>query len=152
MTNTGPVAELDKLRPLKEGAKLSGLKYHHLQRATKRGLVGTYDVDFEANVIRVRRAQMRYGALSQFTKTESGRRDIPMSPILREMLLAWRVRCPRREGQLERVFPAPGSRRAWPLPREGGGGPLVYGSFRKRYWAPMLSARPPAGHAAQRPS
>jgi integrase len=36
------------------------------------------------------------------------------------------------------VFPAPGAPRAWPLPREGGGGPLVYGSFRKRYRAPML--------------
>ena len=36
------------------------------------------------------------------------------------------------------MFPAPGVPRAWPLPREGGGGPLVYGSFRKRYWAPML--------------
>ncbi len=96
------------------------------------------DVDFEANVIRIRRIQLRYGSLSEFTKTEAGRRDIPMSPLLREMLLAWRVRCPRRDGQLERVFPAPGAPRAWPLPREGGGGPLVYGSFRKRYWAPML--------------
>jgi integrase len=95
-------------------------------------------IDFEANVVRIERAQMRYGALSEFTKTEAGRRDIPMSPMLREMLLAWRVRCPRKDGQLERVFPAPGARRAWPLPREGGGGPLVYGSFRKRYWAPML--------------
>jgi integrase len=96
------------------------------------------DVDFEANVIRIRRIQLRYGALSEFTKTEAGRRDIPMSPVLREMLLAWRVRCPRKDGALERVFPAPGARRAWPLPREGGGGPLVYGSFRKRYWTPML--------------
>jgi integrase len=96
------------------------------------------DVDFEVNVIRIRRIQLRYGALSEFTKTEAGRRDIPMSPMLREMLLAWRVRCPRRDGQLERVFPAPGAPRAWPLPREGGGGPLVYGSFRARYWAPML--------------
>jgi integrase len=96
------------------------------------------DVDFEANLIRIRRIQLRYGALSEFTKTEAGRRDIPMSPMLREMLLAWRLRCPRKDGQLERVFPAPGVPRAWPLPREGGGGPLVYGSFRKRYWAPML--------------
>ena len=96
------------------------------------------DVDFEANVIRIRRIQLRYGALSQFTKTEAGRRDIPMSPMLREMLLAWRVRCPRKDGELHSVFPAPGALRAWPLPREGGGGPLVYGSFRKRYWAPML--------------
>ena len=96
------------------------------------------DVDFEANVIRIRRIQLRYGSLSEFTKTEAGRRDVPMSPMLREMLLAWRVRCARKDGQLERVFPAPGSPRAWPLPREGGGGPLVYGSFRKRYWGPML--------------
>ena len=96
------------------------------------------DVDFEANLIRIRRIQLRYGALSEFTKTEAGRREIPMSPMLREMLVAWRLRCPRKEGKLERVFPAPGVPRAWPLPREGGGGPLVYGSFRKRYWAPML--------------
>ena len=96
------------------------------------------DVDFEANVIRIRRIQLRYGSLSEFTKTEAGRRDIPMSPLLREMLLAWRVRCPRKDGALHRVFPAPGNRRAWPFPREGGGGPLVYGSFRKRYWAPTL--------------
>ena len=67
------------------------------------------DVDFEANLIRIRRIQLRYGALSEFTKTEAGRRDIPMSPLLREMLLAWRVRCPRKDGQLERVFPAPGA-------------------------------------------
>jgi len=36
------------------------------------------------------------------------------------------------------VFPAPGVPRAWPLPREGGGGPLIYGAFRKRYWATAL--------------
>jgi integrase len=96
------------------------------------------DVDFEANVIRIRRIQLRYGALSEFTKTAAGAREIPMSPMLREMLLAWRLRCPRKDGELHRVFPAPGAPRAWPLPREGGGGPLVYGSFRKRYWAPML--------------
>ena len=96
------------------------------------------DVDFEANLIRIRRIQLRYGALSEFTKTAAGAREIPMSPMLREMLLAWRVRCPRKDGELHRVFPAPGNWRAWPLPREGGGGPLTYGNFRKRYWVPML--------------
>jgi integrase len=85
------------------------------------------DVDFEANLIRIRRIQLRDGALSEFTKTAAGRREIPMSPMLREILLAWRVRCPRKDGVLERVFPAPGVPRAWPLPREGGGGPLSYG-------------------------
>jgi integrase len=96
------------------------------------------DVDFEANVIRVRRIQMRDGSLSEFTKTAAGVRSIPMSPLLREMLLAWRVRCPRRDGGLERVFPAPGIARAWPLPRQGGGGPLIYWNFRKRYWTVIL--------------
>ncbi len=61
-----------------------------------------------------------------------------MSPRLREMLLAWRVRCPRREGRLERVFPAQGVIRAWPLPRDGGGGPLIYNNFRSRFWSPFL--------------
>jgi integrase len=96
------------------------------------------DVDFEANLIRIRRIQLRYGALSEFTKTAAGLRSIPMSPMLREMLLAWRVRCPRKDRRLERVFPAPSSRRAWPLPREGGGGAFIYGNFRKRYWGPTL--------------
>jgi integrase len=96
------------------------------------------DVDFEANLIRVRRIQMRDGSLSEFTKTAASVRSIPMSALLREMLLAWRVRCPRKDVKLERVFPAPGVARAWPLPRLGGGGPLVYGNFRKRYWVPTL--------------
>jgi integrase len=96
------------------------------------------DVDFEANVIRVRRIQMRDGSLCEFTKTAAGVRSIPMSPLLREMLLSWRVRCPRRDGALKRVFPAPGVARAWPLPRIGGGGPLIYGNYRRRYWTPAL--------------
>ena len=96
------------------------------------------DVDFEANVIRIQRIQLRDGSLSEFTKTAASVRSIPMSPLLREMLLAWRVRCPRKEGKLERVFPALGVVRAWPLPRTGGGGPLIYGNFRKRLWVTTL--------------
>jgi integrase len=70
------------------------------------------------------------------TKTEAGTRDIPMSATLREMLLGWRVRCPRRSGDLHRVFPGPGRLQEWPKPRIGGGGPLLYQNFRKRYWEP----------------
>ena len=97
-----------------------------------------YDIDFEANIIRIQRIQLRDGSLSEFTKTAASARSIPMSPLLREMLLAWRVRCPRADGRLERVFPALGVARAWPLPRTGGGGPLIYGNFRKRFWATTL--------------
>ncbi len=96
------------------------------------------DVDFETNVIRILRIQLRDGSFSEFTKTAAGVRSIPMSPLLREMLLAWRIRCPRKDGKLERVFPAQGVARAWPLARHGGGGPLIYGHFRKRFWATTL--------------
>ena len=97
-------------------------------------------VDFDANLIRIERIQLKDGALSELTKTEAGRREIPMSPHLREMLLEWRVRCPRRDGNLERVCPAHGLRTAWPIPRPGSGGPLIYNNFRKRFWAPAIKA------------
>ena len=48
------------------------------------------------------------------------------------------MRCPRADGKLERVFPALGVARAWPLSRAGGGGPLIYGNFRKRFWSTTL--------------
>lgn len=95
-------------------------------------------VDFERNVLAIRRVQLKDGSLVEMTKTEASRRDVPMSPHLRAMLLDWRVRCPRRDGYLERVFPALGNVRAWPLPRENGGGPLIYNNFRTRFWAPAL--------------
>jgi integrase len=69
-------------------------------------------VDFDANVIRIERIQLRNGDLSEMTKTSAGRREIPMSLVLRQMLLAWRVRCPRKDGELHRVFPALGNLRA----------------------------------------
>jgi integrase len=90
------------------------------------------------HVIRICRIQLKDGSLSELTKTEAGRRDIPMSPQLRSMLLDWRVRRPRKNSKSERVFPAPGNIRAWPLPRESGGGSLLYGNFRMRFWAPPL--------------
>ncbi len=96
------------------------------------------DVDFEKNTIRICRIQERDGALTETTKTEAGTREVPMSAMLREMLLAWRVRCPRRKGELHRVFPGPGRLQAWPLPRLGGGGALLYQNFRKRFWVPAF--------------
>ncbi|MGT2465043.1 site-specific integrase [Mesorhizobium atlanticum] len=96
------------------------------------------EIDFDRNVIRIRRIQERDGTLTEMTKTEAGTRDIPMSAALREMLLAWRVRCPRKGKELHRVFPGPGRLQEWPKPRLGGGGPLLYQNFRKRYWAPIF--------------
>lgn len=96
------------------------------------------DIDFERNLIRICGMQERNGVRSDVTKTDAGMRELPMSGMMREMLLAWRVRCPRKDGQLDRVFPAPGVPRAWPLPRAGGGGPLLYNNYRVRYWVPAL--------------
>lgn len=96
------------------------------------------DVDFAANLVHIHRIQLKDGTLSEVTKTAAGARSIPMSPLLREMLLAWRLRCPRKDGALHRVFPTLGKRRAWPLLRENGGGALLYNNFRARIWAPTL--------------
>jgi integrase len=96
------------------------------------------DIDFEANVIHMRRILERDGRSTEMTKTAAGTRDIPMAPLLREMLLQWRLRCPRLKGELYRVFPGPGRLQPWPMPRKGGGGPLIYQNFRKRYWRPVF--------------
>jgi integrase len=98
------------------------------------------EVDFDRNVIHIRRIQERDGSLTEMTKTEAGTRDVPMSATLREMLLEWRVRCPRLAGELHRVFPGPGRPQEWPKPRVGGGGPLIYQNFRQRHWAPTFKA------------
>jgi integrase len=63
------------------------------------------DVDFESNVIHIRRILEPDGSSTDMTKTVAGPRDIPMAPLLREMLREWRVRCPRLKGELHRVFP-----------------------------------------------
>lgn len=97
------------------------------------------DVDFAANVIHIRRIQERDGSLTEATKTDAGTRSIPMSATLREMLMAWRLLCPRTDGKLFRVFPGPGRLQPWPLPRTNGGGPLLYQNFRKRFWAPAFT-------------
>jgi len=97
------------------------------------------EVDFERGVIRICRIQERDGALTEMTKTEAGTREVPMGAVLRAMLLDWRVRCSRRRGELHRVFPGPGRLQPWPKPRLGGGGPLLYQNFRRRYWQPVFT-------------
>ena len=96
------------------------------------------EVDFDRDIIRICRIQERDGTLTDTTKTEAGTREIPMSPVLRSMLLDWRVRCPRKGKELHRVFPGYGRPQPWPKPRTGGGGPLEYHNFRLRIWKPAF--------------
>lgn len=97
------------------------------------------DVDLDHNFIRICRVQERDDTTTDTTKTEAGEREIPISATLRTMLLEWRLRCPRLNGELIRVFPGPGVQRQWPLPRIGGGGPILYSNFLKRYWKPAFA-------------
>ena len=96
------------------------------------------DVDFNKTLIHIRRIQYRDGTTTDTTKTEAGVREIPLSESLRQMLIEWRLRCPRLDGELYRVFPGLGARQQWPLPRKGGGGPLRYDNYLKRFWKPAL--------------
>jgi integrase len=84
------------------------------------------DIDLERNVVSIRRMQERNGELFATTKTVSGAREIPLTPTLREMLVAWRSVCPRCNGELHRVFPGPK------------GGALTYWNWRARYFKPAL--------------
>jgi len=98
------------------------------------------DFDLDAGIISIRRVQERNGSTTDTTKTEAGTREVPLSATLRAMLMEWRLRRPRIDGELYRVFPSLGPPQQWPLPRVGGSGPLLYGNYRKRYWAPCLKA------------
>ena len=91
------------------------------------------DVDFAKGAIRICRMQERDGSITALTKTEAGTREIPMGPILKSMLLEWRLSCPRLNGELYRIFPGPG-RTEKDGRRVGVGGPLQYQNFRSRVW------------------
>ena len=64
-------------------------------------------------------------------------REVPLCRVLRDWLLEWRMRCPRKDGELHLVFPSRGARQAWPKRKQGGGVPL-YSNFRARIWVPAL--------------
>ena len=96
------------------------------------------DVDLASAVIRVRRMQEQDGTLTELTKTAAGTRDIPVSPLLKEMLLRWKEVCPRAPGSRDRLCPTLGNAhdrrgRDWRA-----GGPLSYANFRASYWRPAL--------------
>jgi integrase len=96
------------------------------------------DIDWDRAEIHIRRVQENDGKTFEATKTEAGMRTIPIGATLRGMLLEWRDRRPRLNGELFRVFPTRGKRQPWPKPRSGGGGPLLYSNYRVQIWKPFL--------------
>lgn len=96
------------------------------------------DVDFRAGVIRVHRAQLPDGSLAELTKTIASTREIPISPLLRTMLLNWQQVCPVAENGDRRVFPCLGLL-SCPTHKKRGT-PLSYANFSGNYWRPALRA------------
>jgi integrase len=95
------------------------------------------DVDLDAGLIHIRRMQERDGSLCEITKTIASVRDIPISPLLRTLLVNWRTRCPTSGDLHGRVFPGLG--RSYSSRRRAGR-PLSYTNFIYSYWRPGLIA------------
>lgn len=94
------------------------------------------DMDLAGNIISIRRMQEQDGALTSYTKTFAGFRQIPICPLLREMLVPWQGRCPAQGAARARVFPRLGSKKGarWQM-----GGTLSYANFRAHYWRPVFA-------------
>ncbi|MBO9422357.1 site-specific integrase [Labrenzia sp. R4_2] len=86
----------DKQRPLITTAIYTGMRMSEL-----RGLRWE-DVDFQKSIIRVRQRADRFNQIGK-PKSKSGRRDIPMAPSVKKVLMAWKADCPT--GDLDLVFP-----------------------------------------------
>lgn len=98
------------------------------------------DIDLDRGMITIRRVQERDGTTTLATKTEAGEREIPICATLRQMLLEWKLACPRLDGALHRVFCGPGHPRAWPQRPVDAGAAILYSNFLRRYWKPGLMA------------
>ena len=83
-------------RPLFVTAIFTGMRASEL-----RGLTWD-DVDFERKVVRIRQRADRWGAIGS-PKSVAGSREIPMAPMVVNVLMEWRLACPK--GPLNLVFP-----------------------------------------------
>jgi integrase len=84
------------LRPLIVTAIFTGMRASEL-----RGLSWA-DVDLDAKVIRVRQRADAWGTMGP-PKSEAGERDIPLTPMVVNVLREWKLACPK--GALDLVFP-----------------------------------------------
>jgi len=103
-------------RPLIVTAIFTGMRISELL-----GLAWKH-VDFERRVIRVRQRANRKLEIGS-PKSAAGRRDIPMSPVVHEVLRDWQAECPH--GALDLVFP------------NGKGNIENYGNLLRRVFKPL---------------
>ncbi len=95
------------------------------------------DIDFATSLISIKRVQQIDGTMCEVTKTAAGLRDIPIAPLLRDMLQRWRTICPVRPGLPARVFPSLGSTHL--KRRRLNGWALSYVNFLNNYWRPAFA-------------
>ena len=86
----------DRWRPLVVTAIFTGLRASEL-----RGLTWD-DVDLERAVLRVRQRADRWNAIGS-PKSDSGKREVPLAPMVVNTLREWKVACPA--GEMKLVFP-----------------------------------------------
>jgi integrase len=96
------LAHAGGLRPLLVTAVFTGLRASEL-----RGL--TWDaVEFDRRVLTVRQRADRWGTIGS-PKSDSGKREVPLAPIVVNTLREWRLACPN--GAMNLVFPKRRQRR-----------------------------------------
>jgi integrase len=93
------------------------------------------DIDFASGHIRIRRMQEADCSVTELTKTVAGMRDVPISQLLRTLLLRWQVRCPNTASDA-RVFPGLGD--ITKVEHKRLGAPLSYVNFLRTYWRPIF--------------
>jgi len=103
-------------RPLLVVAMFTGMRASEL-----RGLPWS-DVDLEQGVIHVRQRADAWSTIGP-TKSEAGKRDIPLAPIVVNTLREWKAACPA--GELDLVFP------------NGLGNVESIQNVYKRFWTPV---------------
>ena len=96
------------------------------------------DVCLNTGVVNIRRTQLPNGSVSELTKTAASARQIPISPLLKTMLVNWRPICPTIMGNDLRVFPCLGM--GGGKHHKTSGRPLSYTNFIYTYWRPALRA------------
>jgi integrase len=106
-----------RLRPLIVTAIFTGMRASEL-----RGLRWA-DVDLDAKVIHVRQRADAWGTMGP-PKSETGERDIPLTPMVVNALREWRIGCPK--GALDLVFPTATGR------------PQPHSTIANRGWYPLL--------------
>jgi integrase len=88
----------DRWRPFLMTALFAGLRSSEL-----RGLRWD-DVDLRHGKLHIHQRADRFNQIGA-PKTEAGERTIPLPPVLVAELREWKLKCPKKDGRLELVFP-----------------------------------------------